>query len=62
MKTKCKVYRNGWSTMLEQIGCWYLVNVRDAAGNVYDKTRCDDYRMALDYFRAFNSIAKARGV
>jgi len=58
MQTKVKTYRNDWSTMLEKSGMWYCVHVRNAAGELHDKVRCDDYRMALDYWRAFNAIAK----
>jgi hypothetical protein len=53
------MYRNDWSTMLEKAGMWYCVQVRNAAGGIHDKVRCDDYRMALDYWRAFNAIARA---
>jgi hypothetical protein len=59
MQTKTKIYRNEWSTMLEKSGIWYCVYVRNSAGDVHDKIRCDDYRMALDYWRAFNAIARA---
>jgi len=60
MQTKVKTYRNDWSTLLEkQAHGVYLVLVRNSAGDVYDKIRCDDYRMALDYWRAFNAIARA---
>jgi hypothetical protein len=59
MQMKLKTYRNDWSAMLEKSGAWYCVNVRNAAGDIHDKVRCDDYRMALDYWRAFNAIAKA---
>jgi len=58
MQTKTKTYRNGWSTLLEKTSYWYLVNVRTASGELHDKVRCDDYRSALDYWRAFNAIAK----
>jgi hypothetical protein len=53
------MYRNDWSAMLEKAGMWYCVQVRNAAGDIHDKVRCDDYRMALDYWRAFNAIARA---
>ena len=60
MQTKTKIYRNDWSTLLEkQAHGVYLVLVRNSAGDVHDKIRCDDYRMALNYWRAFNAIARA---
>ena len=60
MQTKLKTYNNGWLAMMEkQAHGVYLVLVRNDAGEVYDKMRCDSYRMALDYWRAFNAIAKA---
>lgn len=36
----------------------YLVQLR-LAGNVHDKVRCDDYREATTYRKAFIAIAKA---
>lgn len=59
MKPKAKVYSNDWSTYMEQSGWLYVVYVRNARGDVHDKVRCDDYRSALDYWKAFNAIAKA---
>lgn len=58
MQTKSKVYSNGWETYMEKSSAWYLVNVRNAIGDVHDKVRCDDYRTALDYWKAFNAIAR----
>ena len=61
VKSKLNVYRNGWLAMMEpQSQGMYLVLVRSANGDVYDKVRCDDYRNALDSFRAFNRIAKVQ--
>ena len=36
----------------------YLVQLRSASGELQDKVRCDDYRMAMTYKRAFMAIAK----
>lgn len=36
----------------------YLVYLRDSAGEMVDKVRCDSYRTALEYKRAFALIAK----
>jgi len=52
------VYRNGWCVSFERIGNWYHVLVRDARGDVHDKVRCDDYRSAIEYRRAFRAIAR----
>lgn len=56
---KIKTYRNGWTAMMEKAGYLYVVIVRNARGDIHDKIRCDDYRAAMGYWRAFNSIAKA---
>lgn len=61
MQTRMKLYSNGWHAMLEKSGVWYSAIVRNARGDVHDKVRCDDYRMALDYYRAFSRIAKTAG-
>jgi hypothetical protein len=58
MQPKIKTYRNNWCVVMEQTSVWYSVIVRNATGNVHDKVRCDDYRNAMDYWRAFNAIAK----
>lgn len=56
---RAKEYRNGWSVIMDKAGAMYVVIVRNARGDVHDKMRCDDYRGALEYYRAFNAIAKA---
>ena len=61
MRPKYKLYRNGWFTVMEKNGPLYSAIVRNARGDVHDKVRCDDYRMALDYYRAFSRIAKTAG-
>ena len=61
MQTKSKIYRNGWYVQLEKSGLWYSAIVRTPSGDLHDKMRCDDYRMALEYYRAFKAIAKAQG-
>ncbi len=52
------VFRNGWSAMMDKAGAMYVVIVRNARGDVHDKMRCDDYRDACDYYRAFKAIAR----
>ena len=37
---------------------YYLVQL---SGNTRDKIRCDDYKMATGYYRAFCKIAKSQG-
>jgi len=59
---KIATYGNGWAASFEgpsRPAGLYVATVRNAAGDVHDKVRCDDRRMALDYFRAFKAIAKA---
>ena len=58
MKPKAKVYPNGWSVTLEREGIWYVARVRKGNGVIHDRVRCDDSRMAREYFAAFNRIAK----
>jgi len=57
MKMKC--YRNGHASM-ERLFPSGLYLVRCYKGTeLHDKIRCDTYRAALDYYRAFCAIAKA---
>ena len=60
MKPYCKVHKSGaWVTMDKQGAAgMYEVKVYTAAGMLRDKVRCDDYRDALEYRRAFNAIAR----
>ena len=55
---KIKVYDNAEVTFEKLLPSgMYLVQLR-INGEVSDKVRCDDYKMALEYRRAFCSIAK----
>jgi len=58
MKARITEYNNGAFAMLEKVGQWYIALCRDSAGELIDKVRCDDYRMALDYYAAFKRVAK----
>ena len=58
MQAKCQTYRNGWHVIMDKGNALYSVIVRNASGDVHDKTRCDDYRDALVYYRAFKAIAR----
>ena len=55
---RCKEYRNGWSVVMDKGVALYSVMVRNARGEIHDKVRCDDYRMASEYYRAFQNIAR----
>jgi hypothetical protein len=60
MKDRAKTFRNGWSVALtaDDNGWMYTAVVRNARGDVHDKVRCDDYRNALTYYKAFSAIAQ----
>ena len=53
---KIKTYPHGYASM-EKTGALYTVKVYIGT-ELHDKTRCDDYHTALEYFRAFAAIAK----
>jgi hypothetical protein len=60
MKPRIREYRNGWSTLFERLSNgMYWVHIRRSNGDLHDKIRCDDYKMACDYHRAFSAIARA---
>ena len=58
-KPKATEYANGWSATLDKSGALFVAIVRNAAGDVHDKMRCDNYRTAREYFAAFKRVAKA---
>lgn len=53
--------KSGWSVSIEKLfpSGMYLVELRNSVGDLHDKIRCDDYRLACDYFKSFKAIAKA---
>ena len=53
-----KEFKNGAYVTFEKCGTWYLVQCRAPNGELHDKTRCDDYRDARAYYRAFQAVAK----
>lgn len=55
---KLKEYKSGAYVTFEKANAWYLVQLRAPNGALHDKIRCDDYRAALDYWKAFNAIAR----
>ena len=56
-----KIYegRNGKYVVFEKTGSIWTVILRTGAGDVADKVRCDDYRLAVEYRKAFIRLAKA---
>lgn len=65
MKTKIKTYKSGaWVTFekAESNCAPYIVRLYNARDELKDKMRCDSYRAASEYFRAFCAIAKNQGV
>jgi hypothetical protein len=59
---KLKFFPNGAWTFIDApsfAGGMYHVKAYDPAGNVIDSIRCDTYRSAREYLRAFNALAKA---
>lgn len=60
MKPYIKLHKNGATVAMEKIfpsGEW-LVQLRAPSGELFDKIRCDEYRVALTFRKAFNAIAK----
>lgn len=56
--SKIKVFPNGYATFERLFPSgMYLVQCYIGT-ELHDKIRCDDYHAALDYYRAFTSIAK----
>ena len=50
--------KNGAYVTFEKTGALWTVQLRDGRGDVADKVRCDCYRMACEYRRAFIAIAR----
>ena len=61
MTDKIKTYRNGWAASFQKFNGsgYYVAAVLSADGRVHDRVMIDDYRKALEYYRAFQSVAKA---
>ena len=53
-------FKSGAYVALERVSPsgMYIVTVRNPSGDVHDKIKCDDRRMALEYVKAFKKIAK----
>ena len=57
--SKIKVFSNGYAT-LERLSPSGMYLVECYVGTeLHDKIRCDDYHNALEYYKAFQAIAKA---
>ena len=56
-----KTFKNGWTLVQEKTfpSGLFAVLLRNSAGEIVDKVRCDDSRMAREYASAFGKIAKA---
>lgn len=59
MKPRIKLFKNGASAYFGRCSIGYETFARNSRGDVIDKMRCDDYRMALDFYRAFQALARA---
>ena len=58
MNPKLNIYPNG-SVSMEQLFPSGMYLVQGYKGTeLFDKVRCDDKKMAMDYFRSFCKIAK----
>lgn len=55
-----KIYegKGGRYVTFEKTGTLWTVILRTGAGEIADKMRCDDYRMAVGYRKAFLKIAR----
>ena len=56
-----KIYegKHGSYVTFEKTGAYWTVRLRTGAGETADKVVCDDYRLAIEYRKAFLKIAKA---
>lgn len=59
MKPKIYISKNGASVFMEKLATsgLYLLILRSASGTVIDKTRCDTWGAALEYWKAFKKQA-----
>ncbi|NKW09156.1 hypothetical protein HGG76_02605 [Ochrobactrum tritici] len=55
-----KIYegKGGRYVIFEKQGTMYEVRLRSGAGETMDKVRCDEYRLAVEYRKAFLKIAR----
>ena len=55
---KIKEFNNAYTVFSPENNGFYSVKLYSNSGNLEDKILCDTYKGALEYLRAFNSIAK----
>ena len=55
---KIKEFNNGYTVFSPENNGFYSVKLYSNLGHLEDKILCDTYKLALEYLRAFNSIAK----
>lgn len=53
------LFKNGASVLYEKLNGWYCIRLCNPAGDAIDKVRCDSYRDAQAYYKAFKAIARA---
>jgi hypothetical protein len=58
MRPRLNIYQNGSASMERVFPSGLYVVTVYRGSEVYDRVRCDTYRGALEYWRAFNRIAK----
>lgn len=56
--SKIKVFSNGYATFERLFPSGYYLIECYVGSELHDKIRCDDYRTALEYYKAFSAIAK----
>ena len=55
---KIKAFKNGHASIEKLFPSGYYLVQCYRGSELHDKVRCDDYRMALDYYKSFQAIAK----
>ena len=50
--------KGGSYVTFERTGAYWTVRLRTGSGETADKVMCDDYRMAVEYRKAFLRIAR----
>lgn len=58
MKNNLKIFKNGYTLYSDKLNGMYILKLRDNPGNLVDSIRCDDYKMFLDYKKAFSAIGR----
>lgn len=58
MKQRIKIFKNGHATIEGGIHGYYVVRCI-VGGEVHDRIMCDDRKMAFEYYKVFQAIAKS---